>query len=200
MSGGRPHKTCDRVAPAPLPSAKRLNRKKYVRQKVARGDREKRPEAPSRHGIEHRTCFRCRKREDWCRPHNCRPFRFVLPRCNLYSFLQDFDAPGSAMRRSTDCWDVQIMRQWAVAARQSYSMGTALMGLIGAAHFKSVRTWGVINTTIKQHIDWVQLRVLLARCGVLWGKNGSHAVYSASNMSGSGPPPACRTTRSSIPS
>ena len=27
MSGGRPHKTCDRVAPAPLPSAKRLNRK-----------------------------------------------------------------------------------------------------------------------------------------------------------------------------
>ena len=64
-----------------------------------------------------------------------------------------------------------------------------MLGLIVAVKFKSVRTWGVINTTFKQHIDWVQLRLLLARCGVLWGKNGSHAIYSASNMSGSGLPP-----------
>ena len=64
-----------------------------------------------------------------------------------------------------------------------------MIGLIVAAHFKSVRTWGVINTTCNQQIDWVQLRLLLARCGVLWGKNGSHAIYSASNMSGSGLPP-----------
>ena len=112
-----------------------------------------------------------------CRLRSCRPLTFIFPRCNLYSFLQEFDAAGSAMRRSSDCVDVQIMRQWAVAAQQSYGMRTAMMGLIVATHFKSVRTWGVINTTFKQHIDWVQLRLLLARCGVLWGKNGSHAIH-----------------------
>ena len=63
-----------------------------------------------------------------------------------------------------------------------------MMGLIVVAHFKSIRTWGVINSAFKQQIDWVQLRVLLERCGVLWGKNGSHAVYSGANVSGSGLP------------
>ena len=54
------------------------------------------------------------------------PLKFPLPRCNLISFLKKFDAPDSPMRRTTDCWDVQIMQQWAVAARDAYGMRTAL--------------------------------------------------------------------------
>jgi len=90
------------------------------------------------------------------------------------------------MRRSTDCWDLEIMRQWGVAARHAYGTQTTLLGLIVGAHFKSVRTWGVINQAFKKHIDWLEFRFLLARCGELWGKKGSPALYSGSNMSGSG--------------
>ena len=114
------------------------------------------------------------------------PFKYPLPRCNRISFLKKFDAPDSPMRRTSDCWDVQIMQQWAVAARDAYGMRTALLGLIVGAHFKSLRTWGVINQSFRKEIDWVEFRLSLARCGELWGVKGSLAVYSGSNMSGSG--------------
>ena len=68
-------------------------------------------------------------------------------------------------------------------------MRTAFVGLIAAAHFKIVRTWGVINTAFKEQIDSIQVRLILARCGYVWGKNGSLAIYGSGNMSGSGLPP-----------
>ena len=65
-------------------------------------------------------------------------------------------------------------------------MQTSLLGLIVGAHFKSLRTWGVINHAFKQEIDWSDIKLSLARCGELWGVNGSLAVYSGSSMSVSG--------------
>ena len=114
------------------------------------------------------------------------PFKYLLPRGNLNSFLKKFDASGSPFRRTSDCGDVQIMQKWAVAARDAYGMRKALLGLIVGAHFKSLRTWGVINKAFRQEIDWNDLRLGLARCGELWGVKGSPAVYSGSNMTGSG--------------
>ena len=64
--------------------------------------------------------------------------------------------------------------------------GPALLGLIVGAHFKSLRTWGVINQAFRKEIDWNDFRLSLSRCGELWGVKGSLAVYSGSNMSGSG--------------
>jgi len=85
------------------------------------------------------------------------------------------------------------MKGWALAARLAYGMQTALVGLIAAAHFKSIRTWGVIHAAFQEGIDWILLRQLLARCGDLWGKNGSLALYGSGNMSGSGLPAAGET-------
>ena len=114
------------------------------------------------------------------------PFKYTLPPDNLTAFLQKSDALDAPMRRTSYCWDVQIMKKWALAARESYGIETSLLGLIVGAHFKSVRTWGVINHAFKQDIDWNDLRFSLARCGELWGVNGSPAVYDASCISGSG--------------
>ena len=114
------------------------------------------------------------------------PFKYILPPGNLTDFLQKSDAPDAPMRRTSYCWDVQIMKKWALAAREAYGMQTSLLGLIVGAHFKSLRTWGVINHAFKQDIDWNDLRFSLARCGELWGVNGSPAVYGASTISGSG--------------
>ena len=114
------------------------------------------------------------------------PFKYILPPRNLADFLQKSDALDAPMRRTSYCWDVQIMKKWALAAREAYGMQTSLLGLIVGAHFKSLRTWGVINQAFQQEIDWNDLRLPLARCGELWGVNGSLAVYSGSNMSGSG--------------
>ena len=66
------------------------------------------------------------------------PFKYILPRKNLTDFLQTFDATDAPMRRTSDCWDVQIMQKWAVAAREAYGMRPALLGLIVGAHFKSL--------------------------------------------------------------
>ena len=114
------------------------------------------------------------------------PFKYILPPGNLTDFLQKIDAPDAPMRRTSCFWDVQIMKQWALAAREAYGLQTSLLGLIVGAHFKSLRTWGVINHAFKQEIDWNDLRLPLARCGELWGVNGSPAVYDASCISGSG--------------
>lgn len=50
---------------------------------------------------------------------------------------------------------------------------------------KHVRTWGVINSVFMQEIGGVEFRLLLARCGDIWGMDGSPAIYSASIMSDS---------------
>ena len=113
-------------------------------------------------------------------------FKYILPPGNLTDFLQKSDALDAPMRRTSCCWGVQIMKQWALAAREAYGLQTSLLGLIVGAHFKSLRTWGVINHAFKKEIDWDDLRFSLARCGELWGVNGSPAVYDASCISGSG--------------
>ena len=82
------------------------------------------------------------------------PFKYTLPPVNLSAFLKNSDAPDAPMRRTSYCWDVQIMKKWAVAAREAYGMRTTLLGLIVGAHFKSLRTWGVINQAFRQEIDW----------------------------------------------
>ena len=115
---------------------------------------------------------------DKCRERGCKPLTATLPKPELEEFLAEFDARHHRIRRGKDCWDVELVRRWAVAAREAYGMRTALMGLIVVAHFKSLRTWGVINSAFKEVIDWEEVRELLACCGRLWGKKKRYAVYS----------------------
>ena len=68
-------------------------------------------------------------------------------------------------------------------------MRTTLLGLIAAAHFNSVRTFGVLNQAFQHEAGWANFTLLLERCGALWGVRGSTALYGATNMSGSGLPP-----------
>ena len=104
------------------------------------------------------------------------------------SFLVEFDTPGSPLRRASDCWDVEVIRQLAVVANHAYGMRTTLLGLIVVAHFKSVRTWGVFNQAFKHQVNWANFKLRLERCGALRGVKGIPALYGASNMSGSGLP------------
>ena len=91
------------------------------------------------------------------------PFKNILLPGNLIDFLQKSDALDAPMRRTSCCWDVQIMKQWALAAREAYGLQTSLLVLIVGAHFKSLRTWGVIDHAFKTEIDWDDLRLSLAR-------------------------------------
>ena len=61
-------------------------------------------------GGQHRSCLRCRKRCDICRRYGCVPTQWSRKRGELNSFLQDFDAPGCPLRRTSDCWDVAVIR------------------------------------------------------------------------------------------
>ena len=78
------------------------------------------------------------------------------------------------------------MKQWAWAAHAEYGMRTALLGLIIAAHFNSLRTWGVLSQAFGHQVDWEAATLLLEKCGTLWGQNGHLALYGATNMSGCG--------------
>ena len=78
------------------------------------------------------------------------------------------------------------MREWALAAKETYGMRIALLGLIVAAHFNSLRTWGVVSQAFGHHVNWAAVTVLLRKCGTLWGNTGSLALYGSANMSGSG--------------
>ena len=179
--GGRPRATTYQKSPSSLPSVR------HTRKPAGpRGSKNTKKSNTARRSLEHRWCFRCRRRQDHCREEGCEPFTYILPQKNLTDFLQTFDATAAPMRRTSDCWDVQIMQRWAVAAKKAYGMRTALLGMIVGAHFKSLRTWDAINKAFRQDIDWNDLRLGLARCGELWGVKGSPAVYSGSNMTGSG--------------
>ena len=97
------------------------------------------------------------------------PFKYTLPPVNLTAFLQKSDAPDAPMRRTSYCWDVQTMKKWALAAREAYGIETSLLGLIVGAHFKSLRTWGVINHAFKQDLIGTTLGLpwhAAANCGV----------------------------------
>ena len=90
------------------------------------------------------------------------------------------------MRRATECWDVEVVREWALAAKETYGMRIALLGLIVAAHFNSLRTWGVVSQAFGHHVNLPAVTLLMRKCGTLWGKAGSLALYGSANMSGSG--------------
>ena len=144
--GGQPRKSAYYIPPSWLPSVRRGKRRREAEVAAENGVRQPVRQCRRGQGLEHRVCFRCRRREDKCRKRGCLPLTAELPREKLESFLEAFDAGGPDMRRSSDCWDVEVMRRWATATEAACGMKTALLGLIVAAHFKSLRTWGVINS------------------------------------------------------
>ena len=99
--GGRPRTSSYKKSPSNLSSARRTR-------KPARptGSNITNKSISERRSLEHRWCFRCRRRQDHCREGGCVPFKYILPPGNLTDFLQTFDAPDAPMRRTSDCWDV----------------------------------------------------------------------------------------------
>ena len=85
------------------------------------------------------------------------------------------------------------------SSQASFGMPTTLLGLLAAAHFNSVRTWGVFNQAFRHQVDFANFKLLLERCGALWGVRGSAALYGATNMSGSGLPPHGETYLARFP-
>ena len=169
-----------RVSPA-VAAQQSVTKKKYVCQGI------------------HRWCFRCEQRMDHCRRAGCLPYKFPVAEAKLARFIQRFDDVHGKVRYTSDCWDVQIAKHWAAAARTSYGIRVAMIGLIVIAHFKSIRTWGAINGAFKKQVDWCQLKACLVKCGELWGGVTSHAIYSGSNMSGSGMPAHGKTFHDKFP-
>ena len=78
---------------------------------------------------------------------------WILTDDELQIFLTEFDSPGAPLRRTTECWDVEVIRQWALAAKHAFGMRTTVLGLIVAAHFNSLRTGGVLHQAFKHRVD-----------------------------------------------
>ena len=119
-NGGRPRGSTYKLPRARQPLARRVRRSNAKKPKTpttsrtaAGGPQECQKEKTSTHRI----CFRCRRRRDHCREEGCIPTTWTLKQDELQSFLQYFDYHGSPLRRATDCWDVEVIRDWALAAR-----------------------------------------------------------------------------------
>ena len=157
-------------------------------------------------GAKNRCCFRCGQRRDRCRSNGCVPYNYEVDKKACSMFLKHFDQfmyREDGIRTVTDCHDVQIVKAWGLAARRSYGLRTAVFGLSVIAHFKSIRTWGMINHCFRRQIDWRELKRSLIRCGHVWGnltvKNPNHALYSGTCMSGSGLAPVGETYHDRFP-
>ena len=110
-------------------------------------------------------------------------------------FLEHWDRCGyqkKQVRFLSDYWDMQVVSRWALKTREQYGLPSALLGLVVAAHFNSVRTFGMVQGALLETVDWPKFRVGLQRAGELWGhphaKKPTWAVYSSDCMSGSGLP------------
>ena len=148
LGGGRPREYTCNVPRSWQPLTRRVKHasiKQKQRDTASTKERKVSRVARQKKGGQHRSCFRCRKRCDICRRYGCVPTQWSLKRGELDSFLQDFDAPGCPLRRTSDCWDVAVIRLWAIAAKHAFGMRTTLLGPIVAAHSNSVRTFGVLN-------------------------------------------------------
>ena len=150
-------------------------------------------------GTKHRCCFRCGQRRDRCVDDGCVPYAFEVDKHAYSKLVIHFDRfmhQEGGIRTTTDCFDVQIMKAWAIAARCSYGIRTSVLGLIVGAHFKSIRTWGAINHSFRIEIDWLEFKNSLIKCGHLWGNltaaNKQYALYSGTCMSGKGLSPCGR--------
>ena len=105
-----------------------------------------------------RYCFRCERRMDRCREEGCHPYEFHVDKQRFDKFLSDFDRPGQTVRYTADAMDVQVMRKWALAAADEYGTSIMLLGLIVCAHFKSLRTWGMIKRAFQRAVNWDRLK------------------------------------------
>ena len=96
------------------------------------------------------------------------------------------------MRYHTDALDVQVVAKGAKTCATKHSMQSALLGLVIAAHYNCLRTFGMVQTSITQEVNWAMLHAQLKRCGELWGnleaKRPHRAIYSPDCMPGSGLP------------
>ena len=205
--GGLNFRKSFHVAPSQRPKTRRSDRDTAVLKKIRKALRvngtllqsmsskavnQKRLFAHSS-GAKNRCCFRCGQRRDRCRSNGCAPYTYEVDKKVFSNFAKHFDTfmyKVDGIRTVSDAHDVQIVKAWALAARRSYGIRTAVLGLTVIAHFKSIRTWGAINHCFRREIDWQELKRSLIRCGELWGKltakNPNYALYSGTCMSGSG--------------
>ena len=89
---GQPRKSQYCLAPSQTPYARRAKRKSMAGQDVVEGGKRRQTAARKRPVCEHRKCFRCRKRDDWCRERGCLPVKFKLVRKQFRRFLDAFDS------------------------------------------------------------------------------------------------------------
>ena len=97
-AGKSSRKRSEQITPLELPSGARAKRKVTASEQ---GGSQSETAAKKRSKMEHRYCFRCRRRQDDCRSGGCIPLKYPLQRCNLVRFVKEFDAPDAPMRRST---------------------------------------------------------------------------------------------------
>jgi hypothetical protein len=106
--------------------------------------------------------------------------------------LNHLDSSSTQVRRATECIDVQVVARWARRTLSSQGVRSVLLGLIVAAHFNCVRTFGMVQHLMTERVplDWESFHAQLVRCAELWGDVARKrwAIYSPSCMSGIGLP------------
>ena len=128
----------------------------------------------------HRLCIRCGRRRDECGTRfPCKPYSFKPRVRQLQSFAKFLTEQQHALdgvRFVSDFMDVSCVVSWARRMAASCGFKVALFGLCVFSHFNSLRTFGVLQSSIGSPMRWDVFRRGLKKCKRNWGGKKKHGA------------------------